>query len=145
MNTTYSVEDTDTIAKEILKMLDSRAGSATVVGLTGDLGAGKTTLVKSIASILGVAEDVVSPTFVIAKFYDTNHDKLKRLVHVDAYRIEDPQELERIGWQDIISNNENLLVIEWPSKIFSHLPKNTKHFLIEHAGDTRTIKKYEDR
>src|ERR1700739_2778621 len=76
---------------------------ATVVTLSGDLGAGKTTFVQAAANALGIEENVTSPTFVIEKIYqlpkksDVRHRFFKRLVHVDAYRLEGPAELEKLG------------------------------------------------
>jgi len=141
MKATYKLEETDKIAEELLGNLIISNNGATILALNGELGAGKTTLVKSLAKILGIEENVVSPTFVIAKFYETNFTNFKKLVHIDAYRIEDARELDKIGWQNIANDKENLVIIEWPTIVQSYLPKDTNIFAIEHGADMRTIKR----
>ena len=102
--------------------LGTRDSHATLVLLSGELGAGKTTFVKSLGHALGVHETIPSPTFVIARFYDIpKHQEFSRLVHVDAYRIEDEEELRPIGWEKLLADPKNLIVVEWPEKI----PHNT--------------------
>lgn len=127
------------IAKTMLNDLVQSKTGATVIGLTGDLGAGKTTLVKALAAELGVRDTVASPTFVIAKFYDTSHARYARLIHIDAYRIEAPSEIETFGWSDMIADTASLIVIEWPEKIAHALPDKTTHFRIDHTDDRRHI------
>jgi tRNA threonylcarbamoyladenosine biosynthesis protein TsaE len=140
MEIVYDTDQIESVAQSVLENLSHRDG-ATVLALHGDLGAGKTTLTKSIASILGINEDIISPTFVIAKFYETKHGKYKKMVHVDAYRIEDEKELEKIGWDEILKDNNNLLVIEWPSNIAGSIPIGANFFEIEHHESGRKIKK----
>lgn len=105
-------------------------GGALIVGLSGHLGAGKTAFVKTIGRILGVRETVTSPTFVIMKRYDIGNSGLevrdsgrsiripwKKLVHVDAYRLENPGDLEVLGWEDLASDCGNLIMVEWPENV----------------------------
>lgn len=136
---TYIEADTDTVAGEVLKHLDN-GPKATIVGLSGDLGAGKTTLVQAIGRSLGVREQITSPTFVIAKYYDTRDAKFQKLIHIDAYRIEDPQELLTIGWETIKEEPNTLMVIEWPEKVEELLTEDAKRFVISHEGEKRFIK-----
>ncbi len=135
----YSKEDTHRVAENLLSLLSPSKDNATVVGLIGDLGAGKTTLTQSIAKILGIQEDVQSPTFVIAKFYNTTHPLFQRLVHVDAYRIESLGELEPLGWENILSSPDTLLIVEWADRIQDALPKDTHYSTITHEGEFRSI------
>jgi tRNA threonylcarbamoyladenosine biosynthesis protein TsaE len=110
---------------------------ATVIGLSGELGAGKTTFVQSLARALGITESVTSPTFVIARFYPIpHHEQFARLVHIDAYRIEDVAELGPIGWDEIIADSENLLLVEWPEKIANRMPPRTYMVALETVGET---------
>ncbi len=141
MERTYQESEIPEIAQEILSLLVPSEREATVLALQGDLGAGKTTVTKSLAALLGVQETVVSPTFVIAKFYEPTKGKFENLVHVDAYRIESLDELGPLGWEQILKRPKTLVIIEWPEKIEDALPDNKHHFLITHTGDQRTIKK----
>lgn len=141
MERTYDIEQIEAIAEEIISAISPNKDTATVIGLSGELGAGKTTLIKSIAEILGVDEEVVSPTFVIAKFYDTKSDKWKRLVHVDAYRIDDIAELDQIDFNEIVSDKDTILIIEWPERVSTYLPKHTYHFKIDHGENNRKIQR----
>jgi tRNA threonylcarbamoyladenosine biosynthesis protein TsaE len=140
MERTYQESDIPEIAQQMLATLAPSEHGATIVALEGNLGAGKTTVTKSIAALLGVQETVVSPTFVIAKFYPTVHDTFETLVHVDAYRIESLDELGPLGWEKLLQQPKTLIIVEWPEKIAGALPDNTHHFIITHSGDQRTIK-----
>ncbi len=98
---------------------------ATILGLRGDLGAGKTTFTKGVAKALGVEGVVTSPTFVIEKIYKLpNNVGFSRLIHIDAYRLDGGNELLHIGWNDIIGDTENLIIVEWPEKVIDILPKD---------------------
>ncbi len=112
-----SLEDTRTIAAEWLagiaeKYTDTK--EATIVGLSGHLGAGKTAFTKAVAAELGVAEEVTSPTFVIMKIYETTNARWPRLVHIDAYRLERREELEALRWEELVADRNNLILVEWP-------------------------------
>ncbi len=98
--------------------LPKQHDTALIVKLFGDLGAGKTAFVKEVAKVLEIKEDITSPTFVIQKEYDISHHSfLKKMIHIDAYRMEDKSELEYLGWQDTISNQHNIIFIEWPEQV----------------------------
>lgn len=96
-----------------------RAGGAVVVGLAGDLGAGKTTLARASLRALGVAGTVRSPTYTIAEPYET---RIGRIWHLDLYRITDPDELELIGIRDLVAESAACLV-EWPEHGRGGLPE----------------------
>ena len=89
---------------------------AHIVGLSGELGAGKTTFVQAVARALGVQESVTSPTFVILQRYKTAHPLFTNLVHVDAYRLS-PKEKDTIGFADYLNNPRNLILVEWPENL----------------------------
>jgi len=128
-----SLEETRNVAKEWLADISSKYSDfdeALVVGLSGHLGAGKTAFVKLIAKELGMKEEVTSPTFVIMKIYEINdqassiNDKKqkiiipwKRLVHIDAYRLERREELEVLQWEQLVADKNNLILIEWPDNV----------------------------
>ena len=98
---------------------------AKVFGLYGDLGSGKTAFMQGAAKALGIQENVLSPTFVIQKSYSIPHSD-RRLVHIDAYRLEDAFELARLGFDEIIKDSRNLIFIEWAERVKSLLPNETK-------------------
>ena len=124
-----SLEEMDEFASSCAARFERHAkkDAAAVVGLYGDLGAGKTAFVKALAKTYGIAEHITSPTFVIMKKYSipqprTSHFKL--LIHLDAYRLEKGSELEHLGWNEIISNPQNLVCIEWPERVADVMPKD---------------------
>lgn len=143
MNERYSKKQTRQIAEKLLSIIGAQSikqpKKAMVVGLSGDLGTGKTTLTQELAMLLGVKETIQSPTFVIAKFYKTNNNSFKEMVHIDAYRIDNPKELDILGWQEMIEKPETLIVVEWPERIMNALPKDTKIFSLSHDGEYRHI------
>ena len=121
-----NLEDTQKFAGNFISDLSPSTDRATVVGLYGNLGAGKTTLTQSIARVLGISETVTSPTFVIEKIYELTDKKFTHLIHIDAYRLEKSEELLHLGWQDIISDPHNLILIEWPERVADIMPEHIK-------------------
>ena len=120
-----SLKETEIIAQDFLEKISLGVhDTALVAGLYGELGSGKTTFVQDVAKIFGIKEFVTSPTFVIEKIYDIKHPNFKRLVHIDAYRLESGKELLVLGWEDILKDEKNLILIEWPEKVMEILPKN---------------------
>ena len=141
MDIHYTEHETSSVAGTLLDLVKPDDMGATVVGLTGDLGAGKTTLSQSIARHLGVTDTVVSPTFVIAKMYITSDSRFEQLIHIDAYRIEDIQELDPLGWEGMVHSPKTLILVEWPERITEALPPHTMHFHIDHAQNQRHLYK----
>lgn len=133
-------------AGELLREILSRKPSsdkATVIALTGDLGAGKTTFVQLIAKKLGITEIITSPTFSIMKLYDvTGNVVFTKLVHMDAYRIEDISELRPLRFDEIINDAHNLICIEWPEKIQTALPDNVSNLSIKILPDESRLITY---
>jgi tRNA threonylcarbamoyladenosine biosynthesis protein TsaE len=112
-------------AREVLRTLSSNKEHATIVGLSGDLGSGKTTFAQFFAQGLHIEERIVSPTYVIAKFYDIPNNALwNKFIHIDAYRIEDPEEMRMLKWDGIVSETKNIVLIEWPERIKELFPKD---------------------
>jgi tRNA threonylcarbamoyladenosine biosynthesis protein TsaE len=143
------LEDTRNTARKVLDYAVKCAdgNSATVIGLYGDLGAGKTAFVKEIASVVGIKENVLSPTFVILKRYDIKNrtkqysEVFKNLIHIDAYRLEGSNNLEQLNWNEISKNSENIIFIEWPDNIKEVLPNNIIKVYFKFIDeDTREIK-----
>ena len=104
-----------------------------VVHLHGDLGAGKTTLVRGLLRELGHEGTVRSPTYTLVEPYDLNRGVV---YHLDLYRLADPEELEFIGLRDLLSPDAVLLV-EWPERGEGALPAADLHVWLEVRGDAR--------
>lgn len=132
-----SPHDTEAIAREYARKLEPREGKATVIGLSGELGSGKTTFVKAFAAALGLrADDITSPTFVIQKsFLLPAGARFKKLVHIDAYRLEKPEEMLRLGWQELLTEKSNLILIEWPEHIGPAMPSDAQWISFSHDGE----------
>jgi tRNA threonylcarbamoyladenosine biosynthesis protein TsaE len=113
--------------------------TATIVTLSGELGAGKTTFAKGIARALGVDETVSSPTFVLEKIYPLKNQLFGKLIHIDVYRLKNEQELATIGWAQIIQDPENLIVLEWPEGIPHSIPDDAIRIRFDIEGDGRII------
>lgn len=119
-----SVEEMDGAADEILghlrKFSKDNSPGARLLLLSGELGAGKTTFVQALARKLGVTERVTSPTFVIQKEYSIKNDPdFKRLIHIDAYRLESLYDLKLLGWDDYINDGSTIVALEWPERVGS--------------------------
>lgn len=142
MKKTFDKNGLVEVAKDlIIKVGQARNEEATILALSGELGAGKTTLTKEIGRLFGVKGIMISPTFVIMKTYKTKHIKFKNLIHIDAYRLDKSEELLNLGWEVIIKNKDNLIIIEWPERVEECLPTNVYRINLEHKNDTtRTIK-----
>jgi len=134
--------ETIEIGGEIAQMLSA----PTLLFLRGDLGAGKTTLVKGIAQAFDAADpdEVTSPTFTLVHEYDGRRraggkDQDVKLYHIDLYRIEDERQLETIGF-DELSTEDAILLVEWGEKFPTVVKRSNGEISIEHAGgDTRNI------
>jgi tRNA threonylcarbamoyladenosine biosynthesis protein TsaE len=122
------------LAKEIARTPSDRAR---VIALSGNLGAGKTTFTQGFAKALGIARPVQSPTFVVMKIYELEEKYLKHLVHIDAYRIETSQELDHLGFRELLKDKDAVILIEWADRVKKILPKDTMWLTFEH-GKTMT-------
>ena len=131
--TLSSLEDTKKLGQELAKEILKRKGEASfVVFLDGDLGTGKTTLVKEIIFALGVKEKVKSPTFTIIEPYELNNENI---YHVDLYRIIDPSELEIIGLREYLNESNAIIFIEWPEKSYGYLKKFDLRISLKHLSE----------
>lgn len=94
-----------------------------IIALKGPLGGGKTTFAQGFARGLGIKEKILSPTFVIRKRFPLRSCFFSNLYHLDCYRIPTPKELISLGIKEILNNQENIILIEWPEKIKKLLRK----------------------
>ncbi|MBI4281777.1 tRNA (adenosine(37)-N6)-threonylcarbamoyltransferase complex ATPase subunit type 1 TsaE [Candidatus Uhrbacteria bacterium] len=147
---TKNAEETQALAAKLVKQW--RGGD--VIGLVGDLGAGKTTFVQGVAKALGVKRAVRSPTFLRMQVYPVpviairqpaekqshgvgiaassdrgrspRNDSFKYFVHIDAYRIKNPEELQELGLEDYLGRTDTLIVIEWAERVKKILPRKMR-------------------
>ncbi len=107
--------------KEVAEAIIEATGRRTVVVFRGEMGAGKTTLIREIASQLGVEDTVTSPTFAIVNQYKGAGDR--NIYHFDFYRINDIREAYDFGYEEYFYSGD-LCLVEWPEKIEQLLPEN---------------------
>lgn len=138
---THTDHETFTAGERFARTLSA----GVVVCLYGDLGAGKTTFVKGVATGLGITTAITSPTFTLMNIYSVPHNThITELVHVDTYRLKDPHELIAIGIEDYIGKPDCVLLVEWPDKVeelftnkkvrrvtLEHTPEGTRRITIE--------------
>jgi tRNA threonylcarbamoyladenosine biosynthesis protein TsaE len=107
-----------------------------VIGLNGELGAGKTIFSKGIAAGLGVKETINSPTYVLMKIYPVKkHKIIKQFCHIDAYRINNARDITNIGIEEYLNDKNILTIIEWADNIKNILPANIINIQITDIGD----------
>jgi tRNA threonylcarbamoyladenosine biosynthesis protein TsaE len=107
------------------------ASAPLLVAISGELGAGKTTLVQAICRGYGVTEDVTSPTFALVHRYAAPRSAV---YHLDLYRLKSPDELRNIGWDDLLGEDA-LVLIEWPERAAGHIPRNHVPVSLQHLPD----------
>jgi len=136
--TTHSSADTIEVGRKLARLLKPPQ----LLILRGDLGTGKTTLVKGIAQALDAAEadEVTSPTFTLLHEYDGAQDgKPVKLYHLDVYRLEGERQLETLGLDDLLTPDA-LVLVEWGDKFKSIRKKATGEILLTaEGGDARKI------
>jgi tRNA threonylcarbamoyladenosine biosynthesis protein TsaE len=127
---TGSAEETRTLAAALARELPADA----TLALHGDLGAGKTTFVQGLAEGLGICEPVVSPTFTLCRIYARPAPGGRSLVHLDAYRLEDPRQAEALLLEDFLES-PYCLAVEWPERIAGWIDPGAWHLELGIAED----------
>jgi tRNA threonylcarbamoyladenosine biosynthesis protein TsaE len=123
-----SEHDTKAIGAAVAGLLEP----GDVVGLTGDLGAGKTRLVQGAVAALGAEDPVISPTFMLVREYDGD----VAVNHVDAYRLSGPAELEDLGY-DTVFDPDVVVFVEWADRVSRALPDSWVELRMETVADER--------
>jgi tRNA threonylcarbamoyladenosine biosynthesis protein TsaE len=150
------ITDNPSQTRKLGEMLAEELRGGEVVCLTGDLGSGKTTFAQGVLKGLGAKGPYTSPTFLVMKHYHIVHNakretrnekkslrvascELREIYHIDAYRV-GPRDVLELGWEEIIANKKNVVIVEWAERIKSIIPKNATWLEFEHAdGDERKI------
>jgi tRNA threonylcarbamoyladenosine biosynthesis protein TsaE len=153
MQKVYTIEEIENIADVFLeKILEKRLenlaklnfpAKATLICLTGELGAGKTTLMQIVGKKLGIENKMPSPTFVLRRDYLTSPNlslagegqNIKNLIHIDAYRLDKPEMLGQILTKSEMGNSDNLIVIEWGERLDQNIFDLI--FEIKHLGENQ--------
>lgn len=130
--TVKSSEAMEALGAELARLCEGRG----FIYLSGELGTGKTTLVRGLLRGLGHAGAVKSPTFTIVEPYFIDN---KKVYHFDLYRLADPEELELLGGREYFSP-DNLCLVEWPQQAAGSLPEPDLFIELEHAGTARKIR-----
>lgn len=127
--TTNSDQETKKIAADFIQELKS-SDQPVVIALHGELGAGKTTFTQGLAEGLGITDKILSPTFIVMRQHQVPESE-KTLYHLDLYRLNEQQSLEELGIQDLFSDSNAIVVIEWPEKLSNVLSSSTIHLTLE--------------
>ena len=118
MEIIFNLDDIENAAKEFIECSNGHK----VFAFTGELGAGKTTLINTICKQLGVTETVTSPTYAIIQEY--HYEKKSIIYHIDMYRIKDIEEAIEAGVEDCLLSNK-LCMVEWPERAILLFPPET--------------------
>ncbi len=108
-----------------------------VISISGELGAGKTTLAQAICGGYGVLEPVTSPTYALVHRYDAEKSPV---YHIDLYRLDNESQLTNIGWDDILSESA-LVIVEWPERAGNRMPDDQLHIELDYSplGESHRI------
>lgn len=130
------------LTEKLLRSLAVRplSGRATVVGLSGDLGAGKTAFAKCVASVLGITDVVTSPTFILEKVYIIPRgsllgERFTKLIHIDAYRLHSASEMRALDWEALLADEHNLILLEWPEQVADAMPDDIIKLSFEYIDE----------
>lgn len=127
-----SESETDKIANFLFQKIKNNPKKNHVIALTGDLGSGKTKFTQLFAKKLGIKKNVLSPTFLIIKKYKIPLKNFKHLFHIDAYRLKNEEQLQKIGFNQLI-NNKNIIIIEWADKVKKIIPNSALWISFQHG------------
>jgi tRNA threonylcarbamoyladenosine biosynthesis protein TsaE len=128
----YNIENINEVARQLINNLNTKT-----LLFYGEMGVGKTTLIKALVKALGSNDEVSSPTFSIVNEYATNDNQF--IYHFDLYRINEIEELYNLGIEDYVFSN-NWSIIEWPDKVENIVPIKHDRIVIKLNSDSsRTL------
>ncbi len=134
-----SLESLTAFAEHLVQTAMPHKDRAYVITLSGDLGAGKTTLTQEVGTLLGSQDSINSPTYVIEQRYAISNSDFTQLVHIDAYRLEEKDDPYKIGLDQTLLDPTTLVIIEWPEKIENFLESYKKvEVVLNLDGDGRS-------
>ncbi len=132
---TKNALETQLFAQKFAKTL--KAGD--ILALYGDLGSGKTTFVQGLAQGFGITQRIISPTFIIMRTYElgikNKELRIKNFYHVDLYRTKNERDIEGLSLKEIMEDQNNIVVIEWPEKLGAFLPKHAKKLAFKYISE----------
>ena len=128
-----SLDETKQLAEKIASFLTEENNYPISIHLSGDLGTGKTTLVKEVLNCLGIENFINSPTFTLIEPYEINDLKI---FHIDLYRVEKITELSAIGLEEYLQEANSINFIEWPEKGSGFLKDPDISISLDHYGET---------
>ncbi len=158
---TNSFDETQKVAENFIRRILRLQGQvlpkqALIIALYGDLGGGKTTFTQGVAKGLGIERRIISPTFIVLRTYKlktphfakasrgkqnskrkTTTKNSKFLYHIDLYRIENQNDIEGLGIEEILKNPENIVVIEWAERLGDLLPKERVDVYFEYISENK--------
>jgi tRNA threonylcarbamoyladenosine biosynthesis protein TsaE len=129
---TASAEETQALAAELAGVLPADV----TLALHGDLGVGKTTFVQGLAHGFGIREPVTSPTFSLCRFYQGQGKGARHLAHLDAYRLEDPAQVDALLLEEFLAT-PYCLAVEWPEKVAGWISATAWHLDLGTGADQR--------
>ena len=130
--TINSLDEITEVAREFLSLMDGKK----LFAFYGTMGAGKTTFIKALCEVLGVTDNVTSPTFAIVNEYETGRGDV--IYHFDFYRLKNLQEVRDIGFDDYLDSG-NVCLMEWPEMVEELLPDEVVKIRIEEQAGKREI------
>lgn len=136
---TDSPEQTHKQAQKLLDSLSANSKRAVVVGFVGPLAAGKTEFIRGLLQSAGITDPITSPTYTIETVYELPESDFERAYHIDAYRLEDEQDLFDIGFQDRLTDERGVILIEWADRVEDAIPEEAIWVDITSDEDKRVI------
>jgi tRNA threonylcarbamoyladenosine biosynthesis protein TsaE len=135
LHKTASVTETYALGERFARSLSG----GEIIGLSGPLGSGKTEFVRGIAGAFSIRHAITSPTFTLSKTYAVAGSRVRHLVHVDAYRLETPENISATEAMDLWGRPDAITLIEWPERLQGVAPKEMEIIKIDRGMENMRI------